>query len=370
MNLQERKLNEQSDGGAARSAGTGRVRSDEARKPRGAASTGDADRRALADALRFLDSSDDPEPFAGQFDPFDGFRTELEQDRNVPSAAPAEQFGSIHPPSRQPDATRRRAAGSISAEEIERLEQEMMEIDASWGGCEPEPASRFVGKQSQDSPRQTVDGDSDVGAMPVDAEARQQPPSDHAVPESASGAAGQPAVAGSSRSGGCDSETAGSPPRDADSDAAADSAPDSRPGGRDRESLRAASPEADGLDGIPGQLAASKDDPSGFGNGGGTRDPLAEDACGLAGREAENRAFDEVGAQMAIRDGAETGDEVGNSRSLPQESGTQSSGRGSQRSLRSDVGIRKRPDRPAGPRSRGSQRGRGRSRFGAFARRF
>lgn len=319
MNLQERKLNEQSDGGAAGSAGTGRVRSDEARELPGAASAGDADRRALADALRFLDSSDDPEPFAGQFDPFDGFRTELEQDRNVPSAAPAEQFGSIHPPSRQPDAARRRAAGSISAEEIERLEQEMMEIDASWGGCEPEPVSRFVGKQSQDSPRQTVDGDSDVGAMPVDAEARQQPPSDHAVPESASSAAAQPAGAAQSPSGGCDSETAGNPPSDADSGSACGSTPDSRPGGRNRESLRAASPEADG---IPGESAASEDDPFGSGNGGGTQDPLAEDASGLADTEAEARAFDEVGARMAIRDGAETGCEAGASCRSPQESGT------------------------------------------------
>ena len=321
--MQERKLNEQSDGGAARSAGTGRVRSDEARELPGAASAGDADRRALADALRFLDSSDDPEPFAGQFDPFDGFRTELEQDRNVPSAAPAEQFGSIHPPSRKPDGASPRAAGSIPAEEIKRLEQEMMEIDASWRGCEPEPVSRTVGKQGNNPLRQTRNGEASGDAMPADAGAAQQPPSNQAVPESASSAAAQPAGAALSPSGGCDSETAGSPPRDADSDAATGSTPDSRPGGRDRESLRAASPEADGLDGIPGQLATSEDDPSGFGNGGGTRDPLAEDARGLAGREAENRAFDEVGAQMAIRDGAETGDEAGASRSLPQESGTQ-----------------------------------------------
>ena len=313
-------MSEQPDGGGAQSARTGRARTDEDRDPGETKSAGDADRRVLADALRFLDAGDDPEPFAGQFDPFDGFRAKREQDG--PSAASAEQFGSIHPPSRQPDAAGQRAAGSISAEEIERLEQEMMEIDASWGGCEPEPVSRAVGKQGRESSRQAGDGESSGDTPHVDADAAHLPPSSQAMPESASSAATQLAAAAPPQSGGCDSDTAGSPLGHADSDAASGSKPDSRSGGRDHESLRAAPPEARGSDGIPGQSNLREDDPFGFGNDGVTLEPPAGKKSGDPDPDAENRAFDEVGARMAIRDGTETGGGAGDSFSSPQASGT------------------------------------------------
>lgn len=311
-------MSEQPDGDAARSAGAGRAFTFEARERGETTSAGDAERHVLGDALRFLDASDDPEPFAGQFDPFDGFRAERDEDRSGP---PAVQFGSIHPPSRQPDAGRR-AAGSISAEEIERLEQEMMEIDASWGGCEPEPVSRTDGEQGQGSSQRTGDGESSSDALPVDAEAAQHPPSSQAVPESTSSAAAPLPGAAPPQSGGCDSETAGSLAGNAGSDAAIGSEPDFRPGGRDRESLRAASPEAHGLEGVPGQSVPRGDAPFGFGNGGDTLEPSADEKNGNPDPDAESRAFDEVGARMAIRNGTETGGGIGNSCASPLESGT------------------------------------------------
>lgn len=320
MNLHERETSEQPDGGAARSAGTGEAPSDEARELHETAATADTEQRALADALRFLDSGDDPEPFAGQFDPFDGFRSEREQDRNGSSAAPAEQFGSIHPPSRQPDAAGRRAAGSISAEEIERLEQEMMEIDASWGGCEPEPVSRTIGERGRDSSRRTGDGEAPGVAALIDTEAARQPQLNQAASESASSSAARPEVAAPPQSGGRVSVPAGRPPSNADSALASGSKPASQSGGRDRESLAAASPEARGSDGIPGQSIPQENDPFGFGSGGDTPEPPADEKSGDP--DAEARAFDEVDARMAIRDNAETGGDAGASCSSPQESGT------------------------------------------------
>ena len=121
-------------------------------------------------------------------------------------------------------------------------------------------------------------------------------------------------------SGGCDSETAGNPPSDADSGSACGSTPDSRPGGRNRESLRAASPEADG---IPGESAASEDDPFGSGNGGGTQDPLAEDASGLVGH-GKPRPGHSTKWACEWRSGTarKPADEAGASCRSPQESGT------------------------------------------------
>lgn len=298
-------MSEQSDGVASHSEGTNRVRSDEAREVHETAPTGNADRRALADALRFLESSDDPEPFAGQFDPFDGFRTEREQDRSVRSAAPADPPSSDHPPSWEPDENRPNAAGSISAAEIERLEQEMMAIDASWGGCEPEPVPRVVGKQSDDSSRPARDGKASGDAMPIDAEGAPRPQSNQS--ESASDAAGQPAGAESPHSGGCDSEMAVCPTGNIDLDAACGRTLDSRSGGKDHESREDALPGPRSLNAVLDQPDLNEGAPSGSGNGGEPLEPSTDEECGDSDPDSEVRAFDEVGARMAIRDDAETG---------------------------------------------------------------
>lgn len=123
------------------------------------------------------------------------------------------------------------------------------------------------------------------------------------------------------QSGGCNSESEGSALGNAGADAASGSKSDSRSGGRDRESPRAAPPEARGSDGIPVQSILHKDDPFGFGNGGNTLEPPAGEKSGDSDPDAENRAFDEVGARMAIRDGTETGGGASDSYSSPHESG-------------------------------------------------